>query len=145
MLAESVGRPMCWICELPIPMDAEFDSPECFSLDHVVPRADGGALLGYRNLKPAHRLCNALRHIREPGAKMLRRRDELLAQLRQRSALGALLQAAAAGARRQALGDAADDEQRSKRVEAVGSSQQQNRDHTERDRAAENFGTQPRA
>lgn len=82
VLAESAGRPICWICELPIPMDAELDSPECFSLDHVVPRADGGALLGYQNLKPAHRLCNALRHIQKPGAKMLRRRDELLAQLR---------------------------------------------------------------
>ncbi len=56
------------------------------SLDHV-PRADGGPLLGYQNLKPAHRLCNALRHVQKPGAKMLRRRDELLAQLRRKDGI----------------------------------------------------------
>lgn len=59
--------------------------------------------------------------------------------------LGALLQAAASGARRQTLADDPNDEQRCERVESVGSSQRQNGNHAERDRAAEDFGPQPRA
>jgi hypothetical protein len=54
-------RPVCWICGFEIDLDAKADSHEAFSIDHVVPRCDGGAQMGFRNLKPAHRLCNSFR------------------------------------------------------------------------------------
>ena len=69
IIVECGGAPTCWICGLPIPMDAAPDTPERFSIDHVVPKEDGGAILGFENLKPAHRLCNSMRDVPTRHAK----------------------------------------------------------------------------
>lgn len=55
------NEPACWICGGPIPKDAPEDSDSAFSIDHVIPRSQGGARLGISNLRPAHRLCNIVR------------------------------------------------------------------------------------
>lgn len=70
-----------WICGLVIPLDAEPDSPECFSVDHVVPRSHGGSQLGYENVKPAHRLCNALRSLVAPSRRMIAKKDQMVGRL----------------------------------------------------------------
>ena len=82
IIVECGGAPTCWICGLPIPMDAAPDTPERFSIDHVVPKRDGGAILGFENLKPAHRLCNSMRDVPTPSPKILQWRQHLLARLR---------------------------------------------------------------
>ncbi len=82
LLAEADGAPECWICKLRIPMDAANDTAECFSIDHVVPRAQGGTHLGYENLRPAHRLCNAVRDMGHPSPKLLRSLDDMMHRLR---------------------------------------------------------------
>ena len=63
------GQTVCWICGKRIPLELSHDEPAAFSIDHVVPRSEGGTQLGFSNLKPAHRFCNNLR-----GQKRLRRR-----------------------------------------------------------------------
>ena len=86
LIEDAGGRPICGICDLPIPMDALPDSPEQFSVDHIVPRCEGGAKLGYENLRPAHRYCNALRGTPFLKPKVRRRYELFLEGLRARYA-----------------------------------------------------------
>ena len=72
ILKESAGRPVCWICNFEIPMDAPEDSYACFSIDHVKERRCGGQWLGAENLRPAHRICNVVRS-NPPRSKTQRR------------------------------------------------------------------------
>ena len=85
LIAEADGAPRCWICDLLIPMDAAEDTAECFSIDHVVPRSQGGTLMGYDNLRSAHRLCNAIRDLPKPSEKLLRHLIDMKCRLQSRS------------------------------------------------------------
>lgn len=80
LLAEANGVPRCWICDLLIPMNAPEDSHACFSIDHVKERSRGGDWFGVENLRPAHRICNAIRSNR-PKPKTLRRYVAFLNEL----------------------------------------------------------------
>ena len=62
LIADSGPVPTCALCGFAIPLDAPPDSDAEFSVDHIVPRCDGGGNLGYDNLQPAHRICNSMRH-----------------------------------------------------------------------------------
>ena len=50
---------VCWICGSAINMELHYTHPDAFTLDHVVPIANGGRLHG--ETKPAHRRCNSAR------------------------------------------------------------------------------------
>jgi 5-methylcytosine-specific restriction endonuclease McrA len=83
LLEREGWSPRCWICGLPIPMDAEPDSHEAFSVDHVKPRSEGGARLGFDNLRPAHRFCNVIRST-NPRNKTKERYRKFLESLQRR-------------------------------------------------------------
>ena len=57
--------PMCAICHLAIDLDAPPFHPLSVEVDHIVPRARGGALYEMENLQLTHSQCN-----RKKGAKM---------------------------------------------------------------------------
>ena len=61
LLRMNGNRPKCWICGYAIDLTAAVDADGEFSIDHVIPRSIGGGQLGINNLRPAHRLCNAIR------------------------------------------------------------------------------------
>lgn len=55
----------CHLCGLPIPFEIVNPGHPLFgTIDHVVPRADGGPDHFYNRL-PAHRICNAFRNRKE--------------------------------------------------------------------------------
>jgi hypothetical protein len=80
LIREANGAPRCWVCELLIPMNAPEDSYACFSVDHVKERRVGGDWHGSENLRPAHRLCNAIRS-NSPRPRTLRRYVAFLREL----------------------------------------------------------------
>ena len=51
---------VCWLCGDPTNRQAHGLEPDAPSLDHVIPRARGGTS-AMRNLRCAHRCCNALK------------------------------------------------------------------------------------
>jgi len=57
--------PVCAICHKYIDMEAPAFSPIAVEVDHIVPRARGGALYALENLQLTHSQCN-----RKKGAKM---------------------------------------------------------------------------
>jgi 5-methylcytosine-specific restriction endonuclease McrA len=57
--------PVCAICHLPIDLEAPAFSPLAVEVDHIVPRARGGAIYEISNLQLTHSRCN-----RQKGAKM---------------------------------------------------------------------------
>lgn len=63
----------CWICLEDIDLSLHHNDPRAWTLDHVDPLARGGELLDERNLRPAHRSCNAAKGIGQrpdtPGSK----------------------------------------------------------------------------
>ena len=75
-------EPACWICGFQIAKDAPADSDAAFSVDHVVPRSHGGSQLGITNLRPAHRLCNAVRTAAQLRPRMRARYEAFLAKTR---------------------------------------------------------------
>jgi len=72
-------EPACWICGAPIRKDAPEDSDSAFSIDHVIPRSEGGAQLGITNLRPAHRLCNIVRSAPNLGQRTRARYEAFIA------------------------------------------------------------------
>lgn len=50
---------VCHLCRKLIDLDAPARTPLSFSVDHVEPKAWGGALYDLRNLRPAHYGCNS--------------------------------------------------------------------------------------
>lgn len=60
-MAERLKRDerVCWICGLPIDPELKSPHPLSFTVDHVVPIALGGDLLG--EVRAAHRICNMKR------------------------------------------------------------------------------------
>ena len=57
--------PICAICHKYIDMEAPAFSPIAVEVDHIVPRARGGALYALENLQLTHSQCN-----RKKGARM---------------------------------------------------------------------------
>lgn len=57
--------PVCAICHTPIDLEAPAFSPLAVEVDHIVPRARGGALYELDNLQLTHSRCN-----RKKGARM---------------------------------------------------------------------------
>jgi 5-methylcytosine-specific restriction endonuclease McrA len=47
----------CWLCGLPIDFDLPRLHPKAWSLDHIVPRGNGGTNAN-PNIRLAHRQCN---------------------------------------------------------------------------------------
>ena len=63
---------LCWLCNYPIAFDAEPNSPKSPTVEHLEPKALGGAD-ALPNLVLCHQHCNA--HLRDhPKAKKLRTR-----------------------------------------------------------------------
>lgn len=60
------GRP-CHICGMPIDYTLPSGDPWSFEVDHVTPRARGGAVYDYANCDAAHRICNQRKGKRMPG------------------------------------------------------------------------------
>lgn len=58
--------PVCAICQIPIDMEAPAFSPLAIEVDHIVPRARGGALYALDNLRLTHSRCNRKRGTRMP-------------------------------------------------------------------------------
>jgi 5-methylcytosine-specific restriction endonuclease McrA len=52
---------VCWICGQRINLGLAWPDPESWTLDHIVPIAEGGAGLDPANLRPAHAACNSKR------------------------------------------------------------------------------------
>lgn len=61
------GRP-CYLCGQPIDYSLPKNHPMAFQLDHIVPRAKGGAVYDYNNAGATHRACNLRK-----GAKTLQK------------------------------------------------------------------------
>lgn len=57
--------PVCAICHTPIDLEAPPFSALAVEVDHIVPRARGGAMYDIDNLQLTHSRCN-----RQKGAKM---------------------------------------------------------------------------
>lgn len=57
--------PVCAICHRPIDLEAPPFSPLAVEVDHIVPRARGGAIYELDNLQLTHSSCN-----RKKGARM---------------------------------------------------------------------------
>jgi 5-methylcytosine-specific restriction endonuclease McrA len=55
---------ICWLCELPLNMDAHHNDDDAPTIDHVVALAAGGTH-DDENLRPAHRWCNAVKGDRD--------------------------------------------------------------------------------
>jgi len=69
-------RRPCHLCGQPIDYRLPAGDPWSFELDHVVPRARGGALYDYGNCDAAHRICNERKGKSMPGdarARQIRR------------------------------------------------------------------------
>ena len=58
-----MGEP-CWICGLPIPLDAPARDPLSFELDELLPVSKGGSPTDPGNVAGAHRCCNLWRGVR---------------------------------------------------------------------------------
>lgn len=58
--------PECWLCQADVDLTVDFPHPNYPSVDHVIPKADGGAD-DMSNYRLAHFLCNARRG-RTPAA-----------------------------------------------------------------------------
>ncbi|WP_204207653.1 hypothetical protein [Collinsella sp. An7] len=71
----ALGQP-CWICGLPIPLDAPAGTPLAFELDELLPVSKGGDPADMANTAPAHRCCNQWRSDRSVSA-VGRIRDEV--------------------------------------------------------------------
>ena len=50
----------CWLCHRAVPVDVPPSHPDRASMDHVIPRSQGGPHT-IDNLRLAHRMCNSLR------------------------------------------------------------------------------------
>jgi 5-methylcytosine-specific restriction endonuclease McrA len=57
--------PVCAICHTPIDLEAPPFSPLAVEVDHIVPRARGGAIYELDNLQLTHSKCN-----RKKGTRM---------------------------------------------------------------------------
>lgn len=51
--------PVCHICEKAIDMTLHWNDPYAWTVDHIVPLAEGGAPEDLSNAAPAHRVCNS--------------------------------------------------------------------------------------
>lgn len=60
---------ICHWCRRPIDLDAPPRTPWSFSVDHLVPRALGGARYDRRNLATCHYGCNASKGARTTRAR----------------------------------------------------------------------------
>lgn len=67
--------PVCAICHSAIDLEAPPFSPLAVEVDHIVPRARGGAMYDIDNLQLTHSRCN-----RQKGAKMASDYDGLNVQ-----------------------------------------------------------------
>lgn len=67
----------CWLCNEPVDRGADYNANRAPSLDHVIPRSQGGTH-DDNNLRCAHRICNGKR-----GASDVS--EEILAATRARS------------------------------------------------------------
>ena len=63
----ALGQP-CWICGLPIPLDAPSKTPLAFELDDLVPVSKGGDPADPSNVAGVHRLCNQWRSNKSIGS-----------------------------------------------------------------------------
>ena len=70
VLAERYGR-KCHICGGQIPENVDRFHPLYFTMDHVVPLAEGGAHT-YENVKPAHASCNKQKSAKLSGWENIR-------------------------------------------------------------------------
>ncbi len=57
----------CWLCHKPIDLALAYPHPGRISVDHVIPRSQGGTD-SLANLRPAHLRCNEQRGARPPRA-----------------------------------------------------------------------------
>jgi hypothetical protein len=82
LLRECDYKPVCWLCGLLIPLDEQnFNADDAISLDHVIPVCKGGTKEN-DNIRLAHRLCNTLRHAKNPHKRTKRRLEWMKAALR---------------------------------------------------------------
>lgn len=80
ILKECDDKPYCWVCNYRIYLDEPENSDAEFSLDHVIRNTDGGQRT-VENLKPAHRLCNSMRHASKHRSRTLKRVKLMFAHL----------------------------------------------------------------
>lgn len=59
----ALGEP-CWICGLPIPLDAPARDPLSFELDELLPVSSGGSPTDPGNVAGTHRCCNLWRGVK---------------------------------------------------------------------------------
>lgn len=56
--------PICAICHKAIDLEAPKNTPLAVEVDHIVPRARGGALYALENLQLTHHSCNRKKGVR---------------------------------------------------------------------------------
>ena len=57
----------CWLCGKPIDYDLPAAHPDCFNLDHAIPRSERPDLAeDPTNFRPSHRICNERRGAADP-------------------------------------------------------------------------------
>ena len=66
----AAGDAPCWICRRPIDYTLRGTHPDAPTLDHLVPRWMGGALLDPHNVAVAHFGCNSRRGAKQRAATM---------------------------------------------------------------------------
>jgi hypothetical protein len=86
VISESDGKPTCGICRIRIFLDVPEASPEAFTLDHIVRKADGGRWEP-KNVRPAHKLCNELEVVFNLGRQPKKHTLQRLHDMRQRMRL----------------------------------------------------------
>lgn len=59
--------PICWLCGEHIDLTLRGPDGRSWSLDHVIPTSQGGALLDPRNCRPSHLACNRKRQANAPS------------------------------------------------------------------------------
>ena len=57
--------PICHLCGKMIDMSLHWNDEWAWTIDHIIPLAEGGAPESLENAAPAHRICNSIK-----GAKM---------------------------------------------------------------------------
>ncbi len=60
-------RRPCHLCHQPIDYSLPARDPWSFEVDHLKPKARGGALYDYENVDAAHRICNERKGKKMPG------------------------------------------------------------------------------
>lgn len=77
------GKPECYLCGLRIFVTDPWDMPEGFSIDHVIPKSQGGSVSARMNKRPAHRLCNLVKEI-NPKPRTVKKLANMKSRLRAR-------------------------------------------------------------